>query len=91
MKFTTHSKRVAGVVVAAAVAISLAGCSSPSQSTSDSGDSLGMLKVGSLAIPAGELITWLNEHGAKDAGLELKWTEFTDYNTPNTSLSNGEI
>jgi D-methionine transport system substrate-binding protein len=79
------------VVVAAALAASLAACSSPSQAADASGDSLGTLNVGSLAIPAGELITWLSEHAAKDAGLELKWTEFTDYNTPNTSLSNGEI
>jgi D-methionine transport system substrate-binding protein len=91
LKFTAHSKRIAGVVVAAALAASLAACSSPSPSADKAGDSLGTLNVGSLAIPAGELVTWLSEHAAKDAGLELKWTEFTDYNTPNTSLSNGEI
>ena len=72
MKFTAHSKRIAGVAVAAALAVSLAACASPSKSADGSGDSLGTLNVGSLAIPAGELITWLSEHAAKDAGLELK-------------------
>lgn len=93
MKFTVHVKRAGCAVVALALTASLAACSSADNATQDqaSGDGLGTLNVGSLAIPAGDLLTWVNDNAAKEAGLQVKWTEFTDYNTPNTSLSNGEI
>lgn len=81
--------RVAAIASTVALGFSLAGCSADEPAPSD--DSLGTLTVGSLAIPAGDLITWINENLAAEAGLTLKWVEFTDYNTPNTALSDGDI
>jgi D-methionine transport system substrate-binding protein len=91
MQFTPRSKRLAGAAVAAALTVSLAACSAPSGDAASTEGDLGTITVGSLAIPAGELITWVDENLAADAGLDIEWREFTDYNTPNTALANGEI
>ena len=55
------------------------------------GESLGTINVGALAVPAGELLTWVDENLAADAGLDIEWTEFTDFNTPNPALADGSI
>ncbi|WP_166873240.1 MetQ/NlpA family ABC transporter substrate-binding protein [Salinibacterium sp. ZJ450] len=93
MQFTVRSKRLAGAAVAAALTVSLASCASTSSTESDAptDGSLGTINVGALAVPAGELLTWLDENAAADAGLDIEWTEFTDFNTPNTALAEGSI
>lgn len=92
MHLTTRSKRFAAAAIAASLALSLAACSPSSDGDAEPADgSLGTLRVGALAIPAGELLTWIDENLAADAGLDIEFVEFTDYNQPNTSLSNGEV
>ncbi|MEU4795557.1 MetQ/NlpA family ABC transporter substrate-binding protein [Streptomyces sp. NPDC023327] len=49
------------------------------------------LVVGATPTPAGEVLTYIKEHLAKKAGLDLKITEFTDYVTPNTALQEGSL
>lgn len=97
MKFTPPI-RLVGAVTALVLGASLVACSGtaagtePGQASDGPGAAeLGTLKVGSLVIPAGDILKWVNDNEAKPAGLNIDWTEFTDYNTPNTSLSNGEI
>jgi D-methionine transport system substrate-binding protein len=92
MQFTTRSKRLAGAAVAAALTVALASCASTSSEDAAPADgSLGTINVGALAVPAGELLTWVDENLAADAGLDIEWTEFTDFNTPNTALAEGSI
>jgi D-methionine transport system substrate-binding protein len=87
--------RPAALLGAAALTISLAACSSSSDATSDSGsgagstEDLGTIKVGALAVPAGDLLEWVDENLAEEAGLDIEWVEFTDYNTPNPALTDG--
>jgi D-methionine transport system substrate-binding protein len=93
--------RPAALLGAAALTFSLAACSSSSSgsSSSDSSSSgsssagasedLGTVKVGALAVPAGDLLTWIDENLAEEAGLDIEWVEFTDYNTPNPALTDG--
>lgn len=57
----------------------------------ESGRSGGALVVGATPTPAGEVLTYIKEHLAKKAGLDLSITEFTDYNTPNTALQEGSL
>ncbi|WP_353988023.1 MetQ/NlpA family ABC transporter substrate-binding protein [Ruicaihuangia caeni] len=86
-------KRLAGVGLAAALTIGLAGCGAASDAGSTdagSGD-VQTIKVGALAIPAGELLQWVDENLAADAGLDIEYIEFTDYNTPNTALVDGDV
>jgi len=90
MRFT----RLAATATAAVLAIGLAGCAAPAaqDTTTDSGtESLGTLTVGALATPAGDILKFVQDNLAADAGLEIKFQEFTDYNTPNIALSDGSI
>ena len=90
MRFT----RLAATATAAVLAIGLAGCAAPAaqDTTTDSGaESLGTLTVGALATPAGDILKLVQDNLAADAGLDIKFQEFTDYNTPNIALSDGSI
>ncbi|MFE0104244.1 MetQ/NlpA family ABC transporter substrate-binding protein [Streptomyces sp. NPDC059009] len=73
---------VAGVL---ALALSLTACGSGSGGDGDE------LVVGATPTPAGEVLTYVKDHLAKKAGLDLKITEFTDYVTPNTALQEGSL
>lgn len=94
---TTRNRfvRPAALLGAAALTVSLAACSSSSDASSEAGsgsgssDDLGTIKVGALAVPAGDLLEWVDENLAEEAGLDIEWVEFTDYNTPNPALTDG--
>jgi D-methionine transport system substrate-binding protein len=89
-----NSIRIAAAVATAALTLgTLAACSSTSDAPAVSGDSseLGTIKVGALATPAGDILKFVSDNLADDAGLTIEFTEFTDYNTPNTALSDGSI
>jgi D-methionine transport system substrate-binding protein len=90
MRFTRRSARLAGAAAAvAALSIALSACSSSEPATSPDGESLGTIKVGALQTPAGDILTWVKENLADDAGLDIEFVPFTDYNTPNLSVSDG--
>jgi D-methionine transport system substrate-binding protein len=89
-----NSIRIAAAVATAALTLgALAACSSTSDAPAVSGDSseLGTIKVGALATPVGDILKFVSDNLADDAGLTIEFTEFTDYNTPNTALSDGSI
>ncbi|WP_413318033.1 MetQ/NlpA family ABC transporter substrate-binding protein [Agrococcus sp. 1P02AA] len=87
---STFTRRAATTVVAGVAALTLAACSSgaPAAETPEDG-SLGTIRVGALPVPAGDLLTWVDENLAEEAGLDIEWVEFTDYNTPNPALTDG--
>jgi D-methionine transport system substrate-binding protein len=91
MRFTLRSARLAGAAAAVAVlAVGLSACSSSAPaSTNPDIDDLGTIKVGALQTPAGDILTWVQENLAADAGLTIEFVPFTDYNTPNLSVSDG--
>ena len=95
MRFlTSRSARLAGAAAATVVALGLAGCaaSTPEATPTDSSvENLGTLKVGALATPAGDILAFIKNNLAADAGLDIEFQEFTDYNTPNIALSDGSI
>jgi D-methionine transport system substrate-binding protein len=92
MRFTSRNARLAGAAVVSVLALGLTACSSgdDTASESDSG-SLGTIKVGALATPAGDILNFVSENLAEDAGLTIEYTDFTDYNTPNIALTDGSI
>lgn len=92
MQITARNKRLAGAAIAATLTVALSACATQgTEPAAEDGGDLGTVRVGALAVPAGELLTWVDENLAPEAGLDIEWVEFTDYNTPNTALSNGEI
>lgn len=90
---TSRSARLAGAAAAAILTLTVAGCAAPSDSGSsdESADGLGTITVGALATPAGDILNFIKENLAEEAGLEIEFQEFTDYNTPNLALSDGSI
>ncbi|MDG4862656.1 MetQ/NlpA family ABC transporter substrate-binding protein [Streptomyces sp. T-3] len=55
------------------------------------GDKDGKLVVGATAVPAGEVLAYIQKDLAAKAGLDLEIKEFTDYVLPNTSLQEGSL
>lgn len=49
------------------------------------------LKVGTMPVPHGEILTFVQENLAAEAGIELELIEFTDYVQPNLALKAGEL
>lgn len=90
---TFRTARLAGVTVLAAVALGLSGCgATPADDSADGGaEDLGTITVGALATPAGDILTFIQDNLAEEAGLDIQFQEFTDYNTPNVALSDGSI
>lgn len=89
----TFARRGLAVAAVAALTVGLAACSSGSSdepaATDGASESLGTIKVGALPTPAGDLLKWVNDNLAEEAGLEIEYVEFTDYNTPNPALTDG--
>ena len=91
MRINLRSARLAGAAAAVAVlSIGLSACASsePAATNPDVTD-LGTIKVGALQTPAGDILTWVQDNLAADAGLTIEFVPFTDYNTPNLSVSDG--
>lgn len=49
------------------------------------------LRVGVTPVPAGDILRFVQENLAPQAGLELEIIEFTDYVAPNLALRDGEL
>ncbi|WP_369130710.1 MetQ/NlpA family ABC transporter substrate-binding protein [Modestobacter roseus] len=49
------------------------------------------LQVGASPVPHAEILRYIDEELADDAGLDLEIVEFTDYVQPNTALDDGSI
>lgn len=74
----------------------LAGCgggdSSPAESDGAAAENTPLrLRVGVTPVPAGDILRFVKENLAPEAGLELEIVEFTDYVAPNIALRDGEL
>ncbi|AOS61559.1 MetQ/NlpA family ABC transporter substrate-binding protein [Actinoalloteichus hymeniacidonis] len=79
------------VLLAASAAV-LAGCGSENgPDATEPGSTDGPLRVGVSPVPHGEILNFINEELAEEAGLELEVVEFTDYIQPNTALQEGSL
>lgn len=91
-----RTNRTLLLAAVAATSLALTACAGGGSDTTDSGDAaasddLGTLKVGALQTPAGDILTFIDENGAAELGLDIEFVPFTDYNTPNTALADGSI
>jgi len=89
MKLTSRAGRLAGVTIAASAMLGLSACAAETPAADSSG--LGTVNVGALATPAGDILTFVQDNLATDAGLDIVYKDFTDYNTPNVALADGSI
>jgi D-methionine transport system substrate-binding protein len=82
------AKITTAVLAAGALTLGLTACGS---SDSDSSDTSGPLVVAASPVPHAEILTYVKDNLAKDAGLDLEVREFTDYVTPNTATEDGSV
>ncbi|WP_299033698.1 MetQ/NlpA family ABC transporter substrate-binding protein [uncultured Pseudokineococcus sp.] len=75
-------------LAALALAGSLAACGGGEAELSAADEPL---RVGASPVPHAEILRFVDEELAEDAGLELEITEFTDYVQPNVALDDGSL
>lgn len=86
MTSKTPRRRLAAL--AGVGALLLAGCASDGV---DGDEELQLIRVGALQTPAGDILEFIDENLAAEAGIDIEYVEFTDFNTPNTALADGSI
>lgn len=82
------AKITTAVLAAGALTLGLTACGSEEASGSDAS---GPLVVAASPVPHAEILTYVKDNLAKDAGLDLEVKEFTDYVTPNTATEDGSV
>ncbi|MER6626817.1 MetQ/NlpA family ABC transporter substrate-binding protein [Streptomyces sp. NPDC000987] len=87
MRNTT--KITTAVLAAGALTFGITACGSDKGSASSDGS--GPLVVAASPTPHAEILTYVRDHLAKKAGLDLEVKEFTDYVTPNTATEDGDV
>ncbi|WP_087098306.1 MetQ/NlpA family ABC transporter substrate-binding protein [Nocardiopsis sp. JB363] len=90
---TGRANVLRGAAVFGVATVLLAGCGSPSERTDEGGgdDDVVTLRVGATPLPHAEILEFVNEELAADAGLAIEVVEYTDYNQPNAALTEGEL
>lgn len=96
MRITEHPRFAAALAATAALTLGLTACGTDSDPSSgggggDEADASGPLTVAATPVPQAEILEFVRDNLAEDAGLDLRIQEFTDYVLPNTALDNGEV
>jgi D-methionine transport system substrate-binding protein len=82
-------KVTTAVLTAGALSLGLTACGSGSDGKA--ADAEGPLVVAASPVPHAEILTFVKDNLAKEAGLDLEVKEFTDYVTPNTATEDGSV
>ncbi|MFC8197069.1 MetQ/NlpA family ABC transporter substrate-binding protein [Streptomyces sp. NPDC060006] len=82
------AKLTTAVLAAGALTLGLTACGSDKGAGSDAS---GPLIVAASPVPHAEILTYVQDNLAKDAGLDLQVKEFTDYVLPNTATEDGSV
>lgn len=72
-------------------ALALAACGAGGTEGPTEANGVTTLRVGASPAPHAEILTFVQDNLAADAGLELEITEYTDYQIPNQALSDGDL
>ena len=85
-------RTVRAAAVLSAAALVMTGCSAGgTESAEPSEGGLTTITIGASPVPHAEILQFVQDELAKDAGIDLEIQEFTDYVLPNTALAEGEI
>lgn len=89
-------RTVRTAAVLSAAALVMAGCAGGGDEEPAGGATAGdggttTLVVGASPVPHAEILQFVKDELAEDAGIDLQIEEFTDYVLPNTALAEGEL
>ena len=83
------------LIGAAALILALAACGAPSEQVPETSDAFdggeAPLRVGVNPVPHGDILAFIDENLAEEAGLELDIVEIADYNAPNAALVDDDL
>ncbi|MFE1437744.1 MetQ/NlpA family ABC transporter substrate-binding protein [Streptomyces sp. NPDC058739] len=83
------AKITTAVLAAGALTLGLSACGSDKSGSGADAD--GPLVVAASPTPHAEILDFVKDNLAKEAGLDLEVKEFTDYVTPNTATEDGSV
>lgn len=72
-------------------ALALAACGAGGAEGPTEEDGVTTIRIGASPAPHAEILTFIKDNLAADAGLALEITEYTDYQIPNQALSDGDL
>ncbi|WP_017594972.1 MetQ/NlpA family ABC transporter substrate-binding protein [Nocardiopsis potens] len=84
-------RRTALAALAAALPLAAASCGAPSENAAGASGEGEVLRVGATAVPAGEILAFVQDELAADAGLDLEIVEYSDYIAPDAALAEGGL
>ena len=84
-------RRAAIAVPAALALLAATACGAPSENNSEASEGEAPLVVGATAVPAGDILEFVESELASEAGLALEIHEYSDYIAPNAALSEGQL
>lgn len=84
-------RRATLAVPAALALLAATACGAPSENASAEANGEDTLVVGATAVPAGDILEFIDAELAADAGLELEIHEYSDYIAPNAALAEGQL
>ncbi|KXK60682.1 metal ABC transporter substrate-binding protein [Micromonospora rosaria] len=84
-------RRITAALAATALVLGLAACGSDTDESGASASPDATLKVGVSPVPHGEILTYIKDNLAEQAGLKLEIVEFTDYVQPNRALEEKQL
>ncbi|WP_313812629.1 MetQ/NlpA family ABC transporter substrate-binding protein [Glutamicibacter sp.] len=90
-------KKLALALTGVATAFALTACGGSSTTADPSASATldpanpTVIKVGASPVPQSDILNFIDQNLAKDAGIDLDVVEIDDYVTPNTSLADGSL
>ncbi|MCF2706337.1 MetQ/NlpA family ABC transporter substrate-binding protein [Arcanobacterium haemolyticum] len=84
-------RALAALATASVLALSACGSSDSSSDSSAAADGLTTIVVGASPVPHADILKYVQENLAKDAGLNVEIKEYQDYVQPNVALQAKEI
>lgn len=85
------SPTLAAAVAATVLTLSACGAGGDEETVGQESDGITTLTVGVSPVPHGDILRFVDESLAEDAGLDLEIKEFTDYTAPNKALVDGDL
>lgn len=85
----THLTRTAPLAGVTVLALALTAACGTDSDPGGGGD--GSLTVAATPVPHAEILTFVRDNLAEDAGLELTVQDVNDYRLPNTSVADGDV
>lgn len=82
------------IALAAAAALTLTACSSDAETAEETTAAEGetvTLTVGASPVPHADILAFIDENLAEEAGIDLEIVEYSDYVLPNRNLDSGEL